>query len=209
MEDEKSSLCAFEKTPRSAIYGGIYETIGKTPVVKLNHMIPPGETKDGVEVYAKLESENPGGSVKDRLAMGIIEWAEKHGELLPGQTGAWCCCVASCRVVSCRVVRHLVSLHAGLPSRWLVIRLFVDIALFYSFSCCSKNQTSISFTVVEASSGNTGIGLAMVWYVEMGIDAYVSHASLHAKRYSGKTTSSRWTAEDKGGTVLLALRFRR
>eukprot|EP00534_Pseudo-nitzschia_fraudulenta_P011236 CAMPEP_0201221350 /NCGR_PEP_ID=MMETSP0851-20130426/192059_1 /ASSEMBLY_ACC=CAM_ASM_000631 /TAXON_ID=183588 /ORGANISM="Pseudo-nitzschia fraudulenta, Strain WWA7" /LENGTH=519 /DNA_ID=CAMNT_0047511091 /DNA_START=204 /DNA_END=1763 /DNA_ORIENTATION=- len=102
MEDEKSSLCAFEKTPRSAIYGGIYETIGKTPVVKLNHMIPPGETKDGVEVYAKLESENPGGSVKDRLAMGIIEWAEKHGELLPGQT------------------------------------------------------------VVEASSGNTGIGLAMV-----------------------------------------------
>jgi cysteine synthase A len=50
----------------------------------------------------KLESENPGGSVKDRLALGVIEWAEKHGQLKPGQT------------------------------------------------------------VVEATSGNTGIGLAMV-----------------------------------------------
>lgn len=56
----------------------------------------------GADVYVKLESENPGGSVKDRLAIGVIEWAEKHGQLKPGQT------------------------------------------------------------VVEASSGNTGIGLAMV-----------------------------------------------
>ena len=54
------------------------------------------------DVYVKLESENPGGSIKDRLAIGVIEWAEKHGQLQPGQT------------------------------------------------------------VVEASSGNTGIGLAMV-----------------------------------------------
>ncbi|KAL3941798.1 MAG: hypothetical protein SGARI_000475 [Bacillariaceae sp.] len=58
--------------------------------------------KEGVNVYVKLESENPGGSVKDRLAVGIIEWAEKNGQLKPGQT------------------------------------------------------------IVEASSGNTGIGLAMV-----------------------------------------------
>ena len=58
--------------------------------------------KKGVDIYVKLESENPGGSVKDRLAVGVIEWAEQNGQLKPGQT------------------------------------------------------------VVEATSGNTGIGLAMV-----------------------------------------------
>jgi cysteine synthase len=94
----ESSLRAFVDTPRSAIYDNICDTIGRTPIIKLKHMSP----KDGVDVYVKLECENPGGSVKDRLAMGIIEWAEKHGQLKPGQT------------------------------------------------------------IVEASSGNTGIGLAMV-----------------------------------------------
>jgi cysteine synthase len=76
----------------------VIETIGRTPIIKLQKMSP----KKGVDVYVKLESENPGGSVKDRLALGVIEWAEKHGQIKPGQT------------------------------------------------------------VVEASSGNTGIGLAMV-----------------------------------------------
>lgn len=94
----ESSLRAFEDVPGYAIYGSITETIGRTPIVKLQRMSP----KDGVDVYVKLECENPGGSVKDRLAMGCIEWAEHHGQIKPGDT------------------------------------------------------------VVEASSGNTGIGLAMV-----------------------------------------------
>jgi hypothetical protein len=94
----ESSLRAFANSPRSAIFENIYDTIGQTPIIKLKHMSP----KKGVNVYVKLESENPGGSVKDRLAMGVIEWAEKNGQLKPGQT------------------------------------------------------------IVEASSGNTGIGLAMV-----------------------------------------------
>ncbi|OEU16886.1 cysteine synthase, partial [Fragilariopsis cylindrus CCMP1102] len=84
--------------PRYAIYDSINETIGRTPIIRLKNMSP----KEGVDVFVKLESENPGGSVKDRLALGVIEWAEKHGQLKSGQT------------------------------------------------------------VVEASSGNTGIGLAMV-----------------------------------------------
>ena len=79
------------------IYNNIIETIGRTPVVRINKLAP-----DHVEVYAKLEAWNPMGSVKDRLAIGVIEAAEKSGELKPGQT------------------------------------------------------------VVEATSGNTGIGLAMV-----------------------------------------------
>lgn len=45
-------------------------------------MSPRGD----VNVYVKLESENPGGSIKDRLAYGVIEWAEEHGHLKPGQT---------------------------------------------------------------------------------------------------------------------------
>merc|ERR1719162_1383059 len=74
-----SLLRAFEEVPRSAIFeGGIYETIGKTPIVRLKKMLSKEDTKEGVEIYCKLESENPGGSVKDRLALGIIEWAEKH-----------------------------------------------------------------------------------------------------------------------------------
>jgi cysteine synthase len=80
-----------------ARYDSILGTVGNTPVVRINHLAPPG-----VNIWAKVEAFNPLGSVKDRLALGVIEAAEKAGQLKPGQT------------------------------------------------------------VVEATSGNTGIGLAMV-----------------------------------------------
>jgi len=79
------------------LYDNILETVGNTPIVKLNKLGP----KD-VNVYVKVESFNPMGSVKDRLALNVIETAERDGTLKPGQT------------------------------------------------------------VIEATSGNTGIGLAMV-----------------------------------------------
>ena len=79
------------------VHANILEAVGNTPAVRLNRMAP-----DHAEVFVKIEAANPMGSVKDRLALGIIEAAEKSGELRPGQT------------------------------------------------------------VVEATSGNTGIGLAMV-----------------------------------------------
>ena len=75
----------------------ILDTIGHTPVIRINKLGPKG-----VNLYVKVESFNPMGSVKDRLALGVIEDAERRGELKPGQT------------------------------------------------------------IVEATSGNTGIGLAMV-----------------------------------------------
>jgi len=78
-------------------YASILETVGRTPVVRINKLAP-----DGVELWVKVEAFNPLGSVKDRLALGVIEAAEEDGSLKPGQT------------------------------------------------------------VVEATSGNTGIGLAMV-----------------------------------------------
>src|SRR5689334_24102212 len=78
-------------------YQSILETVGNTPVVRVNNLAPPG-----IDLYVKIEAFNPLGSVKDRLALGVIEAAEKSGELKPGQT------------------------------------------------------------VIEATSGNTGIGLAMV-----------------------------------------------
>ncbi|MFI4975656.1 MAG: cysteine synthase A [Caulobacterales bacterium] len=80
-----------------ARYQNILETVGNTPVVRINRLGPPG-----IDLYVKIEAFNPLGSVKDRLALGIIEAAEASGALKPGQT------------------------------------------------------------VVEATSGNTGIGLAMV-----------------------------------------------
>ena len=64
-----------------AIYDSILDTIGRTPVVKL-HRIAPAH----VTLYAKVESFNPGGSVKDRLALAIILDAEAKGLLKPGDT---------------------------------------------------------------------------------------------------------------------------
>ena len=78
-------------------YGNILETIGRTPTVRINKLAPAG-----VNLYVKIEAFNPMGSVKDRLALGVIEDAERTAKLKPGQT------------------------------------------------------------VIEATSGNTGIGLAMV-----------------------------------------------
>lgn len=66
---------------RHSLHESILDCVGKTPIVKLQKMSP----KEGVNVWLKLESENPGGSLKDRLAYGVIEWAEKHGHLKPGQ----------------------------------------------------------------------------------------------------------------------------
>ncbi|HEX2539346.1 MAG TPA: pyridoxal-phosphate dependent enzyme, partial [Pseudolabrys sp.] len=80
-----------------AKFDSILGTVGRTPVVRINKLAPKG-----VNLYVKIEAFNPLGSVKDRLALGVIEAAEKSGELKPGQT------------------------------------------------------------VIEATSGNTGIGLAMV-----------------------------------------------
>ena len=64
-----------------AIYSTILDTVGNTPVVKLNRLAPAG-----VDVYVKVESFNPGGSVKDRLALAIVLDAEKRGVLKPGDT---------------------------------------------------------------------------------------------------------------------------
>ena len=80
-----------------ARYANILETVGNTPVVKIGKLAPAG-----MDLYVKIEAFNPLGSVKDRLALGVIEDAERTGKLKPGQT------------------------------------------------------------VIEATSGNTGIGLAMV-----------------------------------------------
>ncbi len=80
-----------------ARFESVLETIGNTPVVRINRLAPPG-----VNLFVKVEAFNPLGSIKDRLALGVIEAAERTGQLKPGQT------------------------------------------------------------VIEATSGNTGIGLAMV-----------------------------------------------
>lgn len=64
------------------LYKSVLDLIGNTPTVQLNR-IPQ---KNGAEVYIKLESFNPGGSVKDRAALNMIERAEKEGKLIPGKS---------------------------------------------------------------------------------------------------------------------------
>ena len=63
------------------IHDSILDTIGRTPIVKLGRIAPAH-----VHLYAKVESFNPGGSVKDRLALAVIRDAERRGLLKPGQT---------------------------------------------------------------------------------------------------------------------------
>ena len=63
------------------IYNNILDTIGNTPVVSVNRLAPAG-----IDMYVKVEAFNPMASVKDRLAIGIIEDAERRGVLQPGQT---------------------------------------------------------------------------------------------------------------------------
>ncbi|MGO1073043.1 cysteine synthase A [Lysobacter sp. CA199] len=63
------------------LYDSILDTIGNTPIVKLHRVAPKH-----VSLYAKVESFNPGGSVKDRLALAIVLDAERSGKLKPGQT---------------------------------------------------------------------------------------------------------------------------
>ena len=66
---------------RGQLYDSVVDTIGNTPCIKVNHLAP-----DGVTIYVKAEFFNPAASVKDRLAVNIIEAAERSGALKPGQT---------------------------------------------------------------------------------------------------------------------------
>ncbi len=63
------------------VHDSILDTLGGTPLVRLNHVAPEGPT-----VYAKVEAFNPGGSVKDRIGISMIEKAEQEGDLEPGGT---------------------------------------------------------------------------------------------------------------------------
>lgn len=70
------------ETARPQIADDITQLVGDTPILKLRRLVPPGSG----EVYAKLEYLSPGGSVKDRAAIGIIKRAEEEGRLRPGST---------------------------------------------------------------------------------------------------------------------------
>ena len=63
-------------------YKGILSIIGNTPIVELQNMVP----KAGVRLFAKLEGQNPTGSLKDRIALKMIEQAEQDGEISSSRT---------------------------------------------------------------------------------------------------------------------------
>jgi cysteine synthase len=65
----------------SRVSSNIADHVGRTPMVRLDRLAP-----DGVELYGKLESLNPGGSVKDRIGVAMIEAAERAGQIEPGRT---------------------------------------------------------------------------------------------------------------------------
>src|SRR5437588_10979284 len=71
-----------QNKPCGGRYGDIVQAIGHTPLVELRRLSPKPE----VRIWAKLESHNPTGSVKDRVARAMIEDAEEKGAIQPGQT---------------------------------------------------------------------------------------------------------------------------
>jgi len=75
-------LCGKERLLGAARVNSVLELVSETPVVRLNRVGPPG----GARIWAKLESFNPGGSVKDRIALAMVEAAEQSGALRPGMT---------------------------------------------------------------------------------------------------------------------------
>ena len=64
------------------IYNNVLDLIGNTPILKIRNLVD----EDSADVYVKLEKFNPGASIKDRAALGMIEKAEKEGILKPGMT---------------------------------------------------------------------------------------------------------------------------
>src|SRR5205823_5440869 len=73
-------------TPMGRIPINIDELVGNTPLVEIAGMLEGAESEAGVRLYAKLESFNPGGSVKDRIGVAMIEAAEAEGRIEPGRT---------------------------------------------------------------------------------------------------------------------------
>jgi cystathionine beta-synthase len=71
-----------QETPFGPVYDNVLQGIGKTPIVKISDKIDTGPC----ELFLKLESNNPGGSIKDRIGLAMIEAAEKDGRLKPGGT---------------------------------------------------------------------------------------------------------------------------
>src|SRR5262245_32127738 len=69
-------------TNRVMLYRGMLDLIGNTPLVELQHLSPSAD----VRLFAKLEGQNPTGSVKDRIAKTMIEMGEREGKLTPGCT---------------------------------------------------------------------------------------------------------------------------
>lgn len=66
----------------STIYNSVTELIGNTTLLKLNRVVPD----DAADVYVKLKFENSAGSIKDRIALAMIEKTEREGNLKPGGT---------------------------------------------------------------------------------------------------------------------------
>ena len=69
---------------RGRLYDSILDTVGDTPVIRINNLAP-----EGVRLYVKAEFFNPAASVKDRLALNIIEAAERSGALKQQRVGKW------------------------------------------------------------------------------------------------------------------------
>src|SRR3546814_5792877 len=81
ISDWSSDVCSSDLERSMSIHSSVLELIGDTPIVKARRL-----DAGACELYLKLENQNPGGSIKDRIGMSMIEAAEKRGDIKPGDT---------------------------------------------------------------------------------------------------------------------------
>ena len=126
----------------------LLDTVGNTPLVRVDRVLPAEAKANDVRVLCKLEMQNPGGSVKDRIALNLIADAEKKGLLRPGMT------------------------------------------------------------VVEYTSGNTGIGLAMVGRLRRLLVAPLRRFQTRTNGRADPPSFAKWTGKRTRGNETIVLRQR-
>jgi len=115
----------------------LLQTIGNTPLIKLSKIFP----QKNINIFAKLEGQNPGGSVKDRVALYMIEQAEKRGELTPGKT------ILEATSGNMGIALAMVGAHKGYP-----------VQIFMSEAMSQERKTMLSALGAQLILTNKNLG---------------------------------------------------
>lgn len=169
------------------LYGNILDTIGRTPLVRINRLF----CKEGVEIYAKVEGTNPTGSIKDRIALKMIEQAESEGALTKGKT-----------------IIEPTSGNTGIGLAMIGVVKGYDVEIVMSEAVSVERQKMIrafgaKVTLTDASEGTDGAIRKARRLVEENPDKYFMPDQFSNKynKYAHYETTAEEIVQDTGGRV--------